>query len=73
MLAAIEAQLAPFDARPHWGKVFTTAPDVVRSLYPRLAEFAALAEKYDPAGKFSNAFTDRYVGPATAEAPTAAR
>jgi len=59
VLAAIEAQLAPFNARPHWGKVFTTAPDVVQSLYPRLAEFAQLTQRYDPTGTFGNEFTAR--------------
>lgn len=59
--AAIEQQLAPFNARPHWGKVFTTAPDVVRSLYPRMAEFVALADRFDPTEKFRNEFVDRYL------------
>jgi xylitol oxidase len=59
VLAQIETKLAPFDARPHWGKVFTTAPDVVRSLYPRMADFAQLIERYDPAGMFGNEFTER--------------
>jgi alditol oxidase len=61
VLAAIEEQLAPFDARPHWGKVFTTRPELVRSCYDRLADFSALATHYDPTGKFRNDFVDRYV------------
>jgi xylitol oxidase len=61
VLAAIEEQLAPFDARPHWGKVFGTSPDVVRSLYDRLPDFSALAARHDPAGKFRNDFVDRYI------------
>jgi xylitol oxidase len=61
VLAAVEEQLAPFDARPHWGKVFSTSPDVVRSLYSRLADFSGLAARYDPAGKFRNDFIDRYL------------
>jgi hypothetical protein len=40
VLPGIEDALAPFEPRPHWGKVFTMPPDVVRSRYPRLAEFA---------------------------------
>jgi xylitol oxidase len=60
VLAAIEAALAPFDARPHWGKVFSTPPDVVRGLYPRYDEFDDLRRRYDPAGKFRNEFMDRY-------------
>ncbi|HTC68343.1 MAG TPA: FAD-binding protein [Acidothermaceae bacterium] len=61
VVAEIEEKLAPFDARPHWGKVFTTSPDVVRRLYDRLPDFSALAAHYDPAGKFRNEFVDRYV------------
>ncbi len=60
VLLAIEEALAPFAARPHWGKVFTTPPETVRALYPRWADFAALLRRYDPAGKFRNGFMDRY-------------
>ena len=58
---AVERELAPYDARPHWGKVFSTDPAVVRSLYPRLPEFEALRARLDPAGVFANAFVDRYL------------
>ena len=60
VVAAIEAQLTPLGARPHWGKVFSTPPQTVRALYPRWADFRALAGSLDPAGKFRNAFTDTY-------------
>ncbi len=55
----VEERLAPFEARPHWGKVFTTAPAELRARYPRLADFAALAGALDPSGTFRNAFVDR--------------
>ncbi|MFC6237601.1 FAD-binding protein [Longivirga aurantiaca] len=58
---AVERGLAPYDARPHWGKVFTTDPDVVRSLYPRRREFEDLRARLDPGGVFGNAFVDRYL------------
>ncbi|MFD7920583.1 FAD-binding protein [Streptomyces sp. NPDC059740] len=57
-LEAVEAALAPFDVRPHWGKVFAAGPEAVRAAYPRLREFAALAERLDPAGTFRNAWLD---------------
>jgi xylitol oxidase len=63
VLGAIEAALAPLDARPHWGKLFTTAPERVRAAYPRMADFLALAERTDPAGKFSNAYLRRLLRP----------
>jgi xylitol oxidase len=61
LLPAIEAQLAPFDARPHWGKLFTVPPEVVQARYERLDDFRELARTFDPLGRFRNAFLDRYV------------
>lgn len=57
----VERVLAPYDARPHWGKVFSTHRDVVRSLYPRLRDFEGLRERLDPRGVFANEFVDRYL------------
>ena len=37
MLPQIEAALAPFGPRPHWGKLFTLPPH--EALYPRLSDF----------------------------------
>jgi xylitol oxidase len=56
-----ERQLAPFAPRPHWGKIFTTPPDTLRSSYERLPDFLALTRRFDPANKFRNAYTDRYL------------
>jgi xylitol oxidase len=61
LLPAIEAQLATFDARPHWGKLFTMAPPELATLYPNLGDFRELVAACDPAGKFRNAFLDRSV------------
>ncbi len=61
VVALIEAQLAPFHPRPHWGKVFSLPPAGVRGEYRRLADFQRLAGELDPAGKFGNAFTARYL------------
>ncbi len=64
LLPEIEAALAPFDARPHWGKAFTTPPDRLRALYPRLPDFLALAQRHDPEGKLRNAYLNRNLYPA---------
>jgi len=56
LLPTIEAALAPFNARPHWGKVFTLAPKVLQSRYEKLADFKKLVAEYDPHGKFRNDF-----------------
>lgn len=61
LLPLIEAQLAPFDPRPHWGKLFAMPPKILQSKYPKLQEFKKLAQHYDPKGKFRNEFVDKYI------------
>jgi xylitol oxidase len=56
-----ERQLAPFAPRPHWGKIFTTPPDTLRSSYERLPDFLNLTRRFDPTNKFRNAYADRYL------------
>jgi xylitol oxidase len=60
-VAAVEATLEPFAARPHWGKVFTSEPEAVRALWPRLPDVERLLRRHDPAGKFRNDMVDRYL------------
>ncbi|MEU7904574.1 D-arabinono-1,4-lactone oxidase [Actinoplanes sp. NPDC049118] len=57
-VSALEEQLAPLQARPHWGKVFTLDPATVRSRYERFDDFRALVAGYDPAGVFRNTWLD---------------
>lgn len=54
LLPLIEAKLAPFAARPHWGKLFTTPPSTLRQLYPRFGAFRELAAQIDPRSIFRN-------------------
>jgi xylitol oxidase len=61
---AVESELAAFDARPHWGKVFGTTPARLAELYPRLEDFADLAARVDPGGKLGNELVDSWLGPA---------
>jgi len=61
LLPRIEEQLAPFDARPHWGKLSKVSPARLRSLYERLPDFQQTLQSYDPQGKFRNAFLDRFI------------
>ncbi len=56
LLPVIEKELAPFNARPHWGKLFTTSPTQLHSIYEKLPEFIELSRKLDPEGKFRNEF-----------------
>jgi xylitol oxidase len=61
LLPLIEARLAPYNPRPHWGKTFSLAPAQVQSAYPKLPDFQALLRQYDPAGKFRNEFLEAYL------------
>ena len=61
-LPVLEESLAPFQARPHWGKLFTMSPARVQSLYPKLADFQTLRRQLDPQGKFQNAYLEKYIG-----------
>ena len=61
VLPIIEDQLAVFDARPHWAKLFTVSPARIQSLYEKLPDFQGLLQSYDPQGKFRNAFLDKYI------------
>jgi alditol oxidase len=59
VLPSVEAALEPFAPRPHWGKLFSMAPETVRSRYERVTDFIALAERLDPQGKLRNDFLRR--------------
>jgi len=59
LLPLIEKALEPFDAKPHWGKLFTMPAAKLTSLHPQLNDFKKIAGEYDPQGKFRNAFLER--------------
>jgi xylitol oxidase len=54
VLVELEAALAPFDPRPHWGKVFLADAATLAPRYERLPDFARLAGRLDPRGAFRN-------------------
>lgn len=56
LLPEVERAIGALDPRPHWGKLFARKPK-----YPKMAEFRALAQQYDPQGKFRNEFLDANV------------
>jgi xylitol oxidase len=61
LLPVIERELAPFNARPHWGKLFTTSPAQLKSIYKKMPEFVELSRRYDPQGKFRNDYLNRNI------------
>lgn len=61
LLPLMEKQLAPFNPRPHWGKLFTLKPSVLHERIEKLGEFRALVGEHDPEGKFRNAFLEKHI------------
>ena len=53
-LPTLEAALAPFRARPHWGKLFTASNFNFTALYPRFTEWLKYRDGLDPNRKFIN-------------------
>jgi alditol oxidase len=60
-LLEVERALAPFDARPHWGKRFRMSAAEIGPLYPRLDDFVALRSQLDPRGAFCNEWLETAV------------
>jgi xylitol oxidase len=58
VLPMIEAKLAPFGARPHWGKLFTMTAPRIKPLYPEMSKYQGLLAHYDAHGKFRNRFIE---------------
>ena len=63
ILPVLEAELTPFKARPHWGKIFTMSPLILHERYEKLPDFLQLVKNYDPQGKFRNAYLDLNIYP----------
>jgi len=62
LLPRIEAALAPFEARPHWGKWFAMDAGALAPIYDRLGDFTSLARELDPDGQFRNGYLERVIG-----------
>jgi alditol oxidase len=62
VLPAIEADLGPLGAVPHWGKVSAMDPGTIRARMPQMAAFRDLARSLDPTGKFQNTHLRRLFG-----------
>jgi xylitol oxidase len=60
-VAELERTLAPFSARPHWGKLFLADARTIAPLYERLTDFRELCERLDPRRAFRNQWLERHV------------
>jgi alditol oxidase len=61
VLPHVEAALAPFGMRPHWGKLFAASPEQLAAVYPKLPDFQRLVRSLDGRGKFQNDFVARSI------------
>jgi alditol oxidase len=61
VLADVEIALAPFAARPHWGKVFLADAAAIARLYERLPDFSRMVQRLDPRGAFRNEWLESRV------------
>jgi alditol oxidase len=60
-LIDVERVLEPFEARPHWGKLFLADAETIGPRYPRLADFTRLLDRLDPRGAFRNQWLEARV------------
>jgi len=58
----VEAVMRSLGGRPHWGKLHYLDHRSLRELYPAWGRFAAVRERFDPLGRFQNAYLDRVLG-----------
>jgi xylitol oxidase len=61
VLVDIESALAPFEPRPHWGKLFLADAQTLAPRYPRLDDFVALLARSDNRGAFTNAWLRKHL------------
>ena len=59
LLPDIESALAPFGARPHWGKWHRFDAERLAAVHPRIDDARELFARLDPEGVFSNAHLER--------------
>jgi xylitol oxidase len=60
-LVRLESALVPFEARPHWGKLFNADTAALAPLYERMSDFIRLVERLDPRGAFRNSWLKAHV------------
>jgi alditol oxidase len=61
MLVQLETALVPFEARPHWGKLFNANAEAIAPHYERMPDFIRLVERLDPRGAFRNSWLEANV------------
>jgi len=64
-LLLVQRTLAPFAARPHWGKMHWLGARELRALHPRLADFTAVRAAADPQGLLLTPYLRHLLGAGT--------
>jgi L-gulonolactone oxidase len=59
---AVEAIMASYGGRPHWGKRHYRSAAELAALYPDWDRFAAVRDRLDPGRRFANDYTQRVLG-----------
>jgi L-gulonolactone oxidase len=60
---AFERVAQDLGGRPHWGKLHYRDAESLRPAYPHFDDFLAVRDRLDPSRVFTNAYTDRVLGP----------
>jgi FAD-linked oxidoreductase len=60
---AVEAIMADYGGRPHWGKRHFQTAATLAPLYPQWQAFAAARDELDPSRTFTNPYARRVLGP----------
>ena len=61
---AVEQIMNGYGGRPHWGKLHFQTAETLAARYPEWDRFQAVRARLDPAGRFSNPYLNRVLGPA---------
>ncbi|MFI6868925.1 D-arabinono-1,4-lactone oxidase [Nocardia sp. NPDC050406] len=60
---ACERVFDRYNGRPHWGKRHFQTAETLRERYPDWERFAEVRRRFDPAGRFTNPYLERVLGP----------
>lgn len=60
--AAVEAIMARYDGRPHWGKLHRLGAERLAALYPGWDDFRRARNELDPDRHFANPYLERVLG-----------
>ncbi|WP_405484709.1 D-arabinono-1,4-lactone oxidase [Nocardia sp. NBC_00511] len=60
---ACERVFDRYNGRPHWGKRHFQTAETLSQRYPDWERFAEVRRRFDPKGRFTNAYIERVLGP----------